>query len=156
MSAVEMESGNGPDRPEIETKAFDDLNATQLLNILALRSQVFVVEQACVYDDIDGRDSEAGTRHLWIEVDGHIVAYLRLLDDGDGIARIGRVATHKSHRGKGLAAALVREVTEQHDGPLVLDAQSHLFQWYESLGFRRSGEDFVEDGIPHMPMSHAI
>lgn len=155
MSAVEMESGNGSRRPEIETKAFDELNATQLLNILALRSQVFVVEQACVYNDIDGRDSDAGTRHLWIEVDGHMVAYLRLLDDGDGIARIGRVATRKTHRGKGLAADLVREVTKQHDGPLVLDAQSHLAQWYESLGFRRSGEEFVEDGIPHVPMSHA-
>jgi len=68
------------------------------------------------------------------------------------VLRVGRVVTHPEHRGTGLAAALVRHIGEAHTGTIVLDAQSHLVPWYESLGYVVSGAEFVDDGIPHKPM----
>lgn len=152
MSADARESGIHPAHPTITAKRFDELATGELLQLLALRAQVFVVEQACVYLDIDGRDEEPDTLHVWVEIDGRPAAYLRLLHDGEGVGRIGRVVTNPTERGLGLAARLVTSVTNDHRGPLVLDAQSHLVTWYESMGFARSGNEFVEDGIPHVPM----
>ena len=142
-------------------KRFSELSARQLHDILALRSGVFIVEQECVYNDIDGRDIEPTTRHLWIDHDGAPAAYLRQLHDRDGVIRVGRVVTDPGHRGQGLAARLVRHVTERQSGQVVLDAQAHLHNWYAQLGFVRDGDDFVEDGIAHIPMrldsvSHAV
>lgn len=130
-----------------------DLDPVTLYRVLALRSDVFVVEQDCVYADTDGRDLEPDARQLWAEQDGKIVATLRLLRDSDGCARIGRVATAVSARGSGLAAQLVQRAIELA-GPaeIVLDAQTYLFDWYARFGFVRDGDDYVEDGIPHIPM----
>ena len=132
---------------------FDELRGHTAYRLWALRSEVFVVEQAAAYLDLDGRDLEPGTRHLWVEADGIPVATLRVLDDGDAW-RIGRVATARSHRGRGLAAALVRAAVGECAGrPVVLDAQSYLTGWYTALGFVVDGAEFVdEDGIPHTPM----
>lgn len=131
---------------------FADLAAEQFHRILRLRIDVFVVEQACIYPELDGRDIEAGTRHLWFEfADGTIGCYLRVLDDGDA-RRIGRVVTVPAHRGHGLAATLVDAAVERTTGPWVLDAQSHLADWYVERGFSLAGDEFVEDGIPHVPM----
>ena len=130
-----------------------DLDPTTLYRILALRSEVFVVEQQCVYLDLDGRDLEPAARQLWVERDGEVLATLRVLADDDGARRIGRVATHRSARGGGLAAQLMRralELTAGHE--VVLDAQTYLFDWYARFGFVRDGDDYVEDGIPHVPM----
>jgi len=111
-----------------------------------------VVEQECVYPELDGRDIELTTRHLWLEsADGEITCYLRLLDDG-AARRIGRVVTPQSRRSQGLAARLVDEAVARTPGPWVLDAQSHLVEWYLARGFSRAGDEFVEDGIPHVPM----
>ena len=73
--------------------------------------------------------------------------------DDDGTRHLGRVATHRDHRGQGYAAALLREGLDRlGPGPVHLGAQAHLEQWYARLGFRRSGPDYLEDGIPHLPM----
>jgi ElaA protein len=129
------------------------LDPVTLYRILALRSDVFVVEQDCVYADLDGRDLEPEARQLWIEQDGAVVATLRLLRDPDGRARIGRVATAASARGSGLAAVLMNRALElAGDREIVLDAQTYLFDWYVRFGFVRDGADYVEDGIPHLPM----
>ena len=116
---------------------------------------LFVVEQECAYPELDGRDTEAGTVHLWAEQDGEITGYLRILDDGD-VARIGRVLTAKGARGSGLGGRLMeRALREIGDRPSVLDAQSHLEAFYERYGYVRNGPSYVEDGIPHTPMLRA-
>lgn len=120
-------------------------------DLLRLRTDIFVVEQTCPYPELDGRDLDVGTVHLWIEEDNTIIATLRLLDDGESI-RIGRVATHVDARRRGLAQLLVREVLETTGGPWVLSAQTYLQGWYERLGFVVDGLEFLEDGIAHVPM----
>jgi ElaA protein len=142
---------------QVHDAALTDLGPVTLYRILALRSAVFVVEQDCVYLDPDARDLEPDARQLWIEQDGAVVATLRLLHDADGAARIGRVATAASARGSGLAAALMRRALElAADRDVVLGAQSYLFDWYTRFGFERDGADYVEDGIPHVPMRRSI
>ena len=130
-----------------------ELDPATLYRILALRSAVFVVEQDCVYPDLDGRDLEPAARQLWVEQDGAVLATLRLLHDPDGRARIGRVATAHAARGDGLAARLMARALELADGAtIVLDAQAYLVGWYARFGFEADGPEFVEDGIPHVPM----
>jgi len=138
---------------DVTTKAFSDLSAFELHELLRLRCDVFVVEQACVYADIDGRDDEPATRHHWIDRGNSIVAYARTLADPDGATRIGRVVTARRSRGEGLAARLVSDIISTNPGRLVLDAQSYLVEWYQRFGFVVAGPEFVEDGIPHVPMS---
>lgn len=150
-----------PDVGEVRilTAAFGDLDAATLYRILRLRAEVFVVEQDCPYLDPDGRDDEPGTRHCWVAdgADGAgVAAYLRLLTDGvadDADRRIGRVVTAPRARGRGHAAALVAHALRlAGPRPVVLDAQSHLVDWYARHGFAVDGAEFVEDGIPHTPM----
>lgn len=130
-----------------------ELEPGTLYRVLALRSEVFVVEQTCAYLDPDGRDLEPDARQVWAERDGRIVATLRMLRERDGCVRIGRVATEPAARGTGLAARLMARALELADGAeVVLDAQCYLARWYERFGFVRDGEDFVEDGIAHLPM----
>lgn len=130
-----------------------ELDPVTLYRILALRTDVFVVEQDCPYPELDGRDLEPDARQLWVERAGEVLATLRLLTDADGAARIGRVATAKQARGAGLAARLVQRALELADGrTVVLDAQSYLAGWYARFGFAADGPEFVEDGIPHVPM----
>ena len=131
-----------------------DLDPTTLYRILALRSDVFVVEQDCVYADADGRDLEPDARQVWIEGDdGTVLATLRVLVDANGAVRIGRVATAPAARGEGLGARLmVRALELAGSREVVLDAQTYLLEWYARFGFVRNGADYVEDGIPHVPM----
>lgn len=127
-----------------------------LYAILRLRVDVFVVEQACAYPELDGRDLDPATRHVWLAPPGDptdVASYLRVLADPEGgPQRIGRVVTAPTHRGRGLGGALLRWTRDRHPGSLVLDAQSHLQAFYEGLGFVVDGPGFVEDGIPHVPM----
>jgi ElaA protein len=133
------------------------LTPETLYGILALRSAVFVVEQECAYLDLDGRDLEDGAVQLWIERDGAVAATLRLLWDEPAVARIGRVATAADARSAGLAGRLMQRALELAGaggaGSVVLDAQARLEQWYGGLGFVRSGADYLEDGILHLPMT---
>jgi len=130
----------------------DELPTRTAYQIWRLRQQVFVVEQECAYADLDGRDLEPGTRHL-ILVDGEqLVGTLRVLDDGMAW-RVGRVVLSKQARGQGLAdQMMVAALQETTDRDVVLDAQSPLAGWYRKHGFEIDGDEFVDDGIPHLPM----
>lgn len=143
---------------------FTELDTATLYAILQLRVDVFVVEQHCAYRELDGRDTDPTAQHLWIDDDGAIGAYLRLVvpvdhsrDDplhpAGGPARISRVVTAPSWRGRGAGERLVRAALDMVRGPVVLDAQAHLQGWYERLGFVVCGAGFVEDGIAHVPMA---
>ena len=135
---------------------FDDLDTPTLYDILRLRSEVFVVEQACAFLDLDGRDQASDTEHAWINVDGRVVAYLRVLTLDDAAVKISRVVTASAERSSGFGRSLMIAAIERFAGrEVVLDAQSRLEQWYETLGFVRSGERFVEDDILHTPMRFA-
>ena len=136
----------------VTSRTFGELSAGEVHDILALRSEVFVVEQDCVYLDIDGRDTETGTGHHWLERSDRMAAYARTLTEPDGETRIGRVVTHPGHRGEGLARLLMEYLVEVGAGPIVLDAQSYLVRWYESLAFEVTGPEFDDDGILHVPM----
>jgi ElaA protein len=138
----------------LHVATFADLDAVTLYALLRLRVDVFVVEQRCPYPELDGRDLEPGTRHLWLADEAGVpVAYLRVLDDGDR-ARIGRVCVARSARGRGHAQRLVRAALELIGArPCDLHAQSHLTGLYARFGFVASGPEYVEDGIPHVPMT---
>ena len=126
--------------------------------ILRLRVDVFVVEQDCAYPELDGRDLEPETVWLWATDDtGAVIATLRVLTDPDGRARIGRVATAPTARSSGVASELLRRALDsiRPECEIVLDAQSYLQPWYERFGFAATGPEFLEDGIPHVPMSLA-
>ncbi len=134
---------------------FEHLDAATAYDVWRLRQDVFVVEQACPYPDLDGRDLEPGTRHVMMRDGDLVVGYARVLDDLD-VWRIGRVVLSPAARGRGLADALMETALSVSRGrDVVLDAQSPLRGWYESLGFTVDGADFVEDGIPHVPMRRA-
>ena len=137
----------------VRVARFAELTPETLYRILKLRSDVFVVEQQCAYADVDGRDLESDALHLWVEDDGDVVAYLRVLEGPpEGAHRIGRVVTSPTARSQGLAVALMHKALAETMGPVVLDAQSYLVAWYEQLGFRVAGEEFLDDGIAHTPM----
>jgi ElaA protein len=133
-----------------------DLEPAMIYALLRLRVEVLVVEQACPYQELDGRDLDATTRHYWLAPDGAIAqpqATLRLLEPDEGQFRIGRICVVRHARGKGGARRLLEAaLAEVGDKPCVLDAQSHLAQLYTGFGFVQDGAEFVEDGIPHVPM----
>jgi ElaA protein len=140
---------------QVRSASFAELDTATLYKILMLRSEVFVVEQNCVYLDLDGLDPAPDTRHLWIERTGQIAAYIRILDM-ETIPRIGRVVTAPTARGEGLAGRLISEALEIiGDRPSVLHAQAHLRNYYAKFGFEQNGPEYVEDGIPHIPMIRA-
>jgi ElaA protein len=137
----------------LHVAAFADLDAATLYGLLRLRVDVFVVEQGCPYPELDGRDTEPGTRHLWLTGESaDPVAYLRIVEEPGG-ARIGRVVTAGNARGAGLAGRLLDAALETvGDRSARLHAQVHATGLYARRGFVTDGEAFVEDGIPHVPM----
>jgi ElaA protein len=137
----------------LHVAAFTELDPGTLYALLQLRAQVFVVEQSCPYVDLDGRDLEPPTRHVWLTHGGRPVAYLRLLLDPDGSGWIGRVCVAADARGRGHAGQLMaRALVEAGDRPVYLFAQAHLTGFYAGFGFTVSGAQFDEDGIAHVPM----
>ena len=135
-----------PVEPDLHEATFADLDPATLYEILRLRVDVFVVEQACAFGDLDGRDREPTCRHLWIEQDGAVIAYLRILP--------GRVVTHPAVRRAGLGAVLMRAAMDRVDGPTTVKAQARLSDWYGQFGYVIDGPEFLEDDIPHVPMRH--
>ncbi|MFC4374761.1 GNAT family N-acetyltransferase [Nocardia halotolerans] len=133
-----------------------DLDAATLYRLLRLRVEVFVVEQECAYPELDGRDLLPGTRHLWIDAEGEIVATLRLLEeqvDGEDAFRIGRVCVAANARKGGHTTRLMRAALAETGAATVrLDAQSHLVGMYAAFGFVVDGPEFDDDGIMHTPM----
>lgn len=136
-----------------------DLAPATLYALLRLRVEVFVVEQACPYQELDGRDLEATTRHFWLAPDGAIAdvqATLRMLEPVGGEFRIGRICVARHARGRGAARRLLEAaLAEVGDAPCLLDAQTHLTGLYTGFGFVPAGEEFVDGGIPHVPMRRA-
>jgi ElaA protein len=137
-----------------------DLDASTLYELLKVRAEVFVVEQACPYLDPDGADMLPGTRHFWlVGSEGAVLATLRLMEDepseegGEPAFRIGRVCTAAAARGHGYATRLMEvALAEVGSNPCRIHAQTYLADMYGSLGFVQDGDEFVEDGIPHVPM----
>ncbi len=137
--------------------AFDALTPAELYGVLALRSEVFVVEQACLFQDMDGADTAAW--HVLGVLNGSLVAYARCCGAGLKFpeASIGRVVTHSSVRGSGAGHVLMQRAiafVEQTWGPqpIRIGAQSRLESFYTRHGFVKSGAPYIEDGIPHIEM----
>ena len=142
---------------EIYTYNFSSLNTDQLYRLLQLRSEVFVVEQDCVYQDIDGKDQKA--LHVLGTVEGNIVAYTRIFKPGDYLekAAIGRVVVASDFRkrdfGKAIMQASIAAVENHFNTTAIgLSAQTYLLNFYNDLGFSALGETYLEDGIPHIYM----
>jgi ElaA protein len=138
-------------------KYFTELTTNELYDILWLRSRVFVVEQNCVYLDVDYKDQKS--YHLMGTIDGKLVAYVRILPPGLSFeeASIGRVLTNPDCRGNGYGIELMKlaidKTLEQYNVKAIrIGAQCYLNKFYQDLGFVNSGEEFLEDGIPHIEM----
>lgn len=133
-----------------------DLDQRTLYEILRLRVEVFVVEQACPYPELDGRDLEDRARHYWLGGAGHpepVLGCLRLLKEPDGGYRVGRLCTARAARGRGLGRQLMAAVLGEIGGrAVVLDSQEHLADFYRAFGFEASGPAFDWDGVAHLPM----
>ncbi|HLU59720.1 MAG TPA: GNAT family N-acetyltransferase [Pseudonocardia sp.] len=133
-----------------------DLPLHTFYELLRLRVDVFVVEQACPYPELDGRDLEDSTRHFWLGGDGRsepVLGYLRLLRESTGEFRIGRVCTARSVRGRGFGRQLMQAaLAEVGDRTCLLDAQEHLAGFYREFGFGQVGESYDWDGVAHVPM----
>ena len=141
----------------IITKTFSELDTEDLYQILRLRSEVFVVEQDCVYQDIDNKDQNA--IHLYYKENDQIVAYTRIFKAGDYYENpcIGRVVVSKKNRGKEIGKKIMIDsmgyIKQNIKGEKIeLSAQKYLDKFYKDLGFYKIGEDYLEDGIPHQRM----
>lgn len=139
--------------------SFDQLTTTELYTILALRQEVFIVEQNCPYLDCDGKDLSSW--HLQgRNVAGQLLCYTRLLPKGvayPDYPSIGRVISAPAARGTGAGKELMRKSIDQcrhlfGNQPIKIGAQSYLLKFYESFGFQSTGEEYLEDGIPHTKM----
>jgi len=137
-------------------KTFDQLTTTEMYNLLSLRTAVFVVEQNCPYQELDGKDQVA--QHLWLENEaGEVVALCRLLPQGLSFAEasIGRVLVNPAYRGENWGRALVKaalEVLQQAGDAVTIEAQYYLRDFYRGFGFVENSEPFDEDGIKHVNM----
>ena len=132
-----------------------DLDTATLYKLLLLRVAVFVVEQKCAYPELDGKDLLDDTRHVWMELDGQVICTTRLLEEharGEQF-RIGRLCTAAEFRGQGHTKRVLQAaLAEVGSTPCVIDAQTHLVEMYAQHGFVPDGEEFVEDGIAHIPL----
>ncbi len=138
-------------------KQFNELSTRELYQILQLRNNVFVVEQNCVYQDADGKDYDA--YHLFLKKEGQIIAYARLFKSGDYFdkASIGRVVVHPKFRKQNLGKILMQKalqyMTENLKEPTIeISAQTYLRKFYNDLGFKVIGDEYLEDGLPHIRM----
>ncbi|PIE99774.1 MAG: GNAT family N-acetyltransferase [Maribacter sp.] len=141
----------------IYIKKFEDLSLEELYGILQLRSEVFVVEQDCVYQDLDSKDQKA--LHVLGTNDNRIVSYTRIFKAGDYFeeASIGRVVVKESERkygyGNEIMIASIKAIKEHfNETTIKISAQVYLIKFYSSLGFKEIGEGYLEDGIPHIGM----
>lgn len=142
---------------EIEIKTFNQLDTSTLYDILQLRSSVFVVEQDCVYQDIDSKDKQA--LHVILKVEGNLVAYTRCFAPGLYFkeASIGRVVVVSQHRknkyGHQIIERSIQEISKNYKTEKIkISAQKHLKKFYENHGFYKIGKQYLEDGIPHISM----
>lgn len=141
----------------ITIKTFQELTTSELYELLQLRSEVFVVEQDCVYQDIDGKDVKA--LHVLGAKEGKIIAYTRLFNSGEyfDTPSIGRVVVKENERkygyGHDLIKASIKAIVDNYnETTITISAQTYLQKFYESHGFKQVGEGYLEDGIPHIRM----
>ncbi len=146
---------------EIEVKIFEELSGKELYELLQLRSEVFVVEQDCVYQDIDGKDKRA--LHILGYEEGKLVAYARCFKPGDYFeeAAIGRVVVRENYRklgyGHEITKASIKAIKDIIKADKIkISAQTYLVIFYESHGFKTIGDRYLEDGIPHIAMLKAL
>ena len=142
---------------EIKVKYFKELTTQELYKILQLRSEVFVVEQDCVYQDIDDKDQKA--LHVIGLKNNRVVAYTRIFKPGDYFkqASIGRVVVAKKERehkyGYDIMESSIKAVKDfYNETSIKISAQCYLEKFYNNLGFKQVGEEYLEDGIPHIGM----
>lgn len=143
-------------------KSFAELTLDELYTLLALRQEVFVVEQRSLYQDVDGLDREAAHLLAFEDAEGgpFLAAYLRVLPPGvkfPGASSLGRVVTSPRARGRGLGRDIVERGLARLDAeypgtPIRISAQHYLQRFYESVGFHAEGDVYDEDGIPHIEM----
>ncbi|MFZ1702839.1 MAG: GNAT family N-acetyltransferase [Saprospiraceae bacterium] len=143
----------------VELKLFSELDIHELYAILHLRSEIFVVEQNCVYLDTDYKDQDSYHLLVWGEK-GYLVGYCRILPPGLAYSMessIGRVVTKMEERRTGLGIKMMEWVIEHTlqlfpHNPIRIEAQSYLIPFYSRFGFLEEGEDYILDGIPHREM----
>ena len=142
---------------KVSYKTFSELTTLELYEILRLRSAVFVVEQECIYQDIDNKDQKA--THVSGYKNGELVAYTRVFQPGDyfDTTAIGRVVVEKKSRQYGYGKEIMKKtldhiISNNLDKKITLSAQKYLVSFYEDLGFAVVGEEYLEDGIPHIAM----
>ena len=142
---------------KIVLKHFHELTIQELYNILQLRSEVFVVEQNCIYQDIDGKDQKAV--HIFIKENKDVLAYSRVFNEGEYFENpsIGRVVVKKEKRGTELGKKIMVEgakyIKETFTNKKIeISAQKYLKGFYEDLGYEFTGNEYLEDGIPHIRM----
>ena len=143
-------------------KNFSELSTEEIYGVLKLRSEVFVVEQNCIYQDLDGKDEHA--IHLFYKKENEIIAYTRIFKKGDYYEEnpsIGRVVVSKKERGKNLGKEImlnsIEFIKKELEGRKIeLSAQKYLDKFYTDLDFYSEGEDYLEDGIPHQRMFYDL
>jgi ElaA protein len=144
-----------------EWKRFDSLSAEEVYTLLCVRQQVFVLEQACLYLDADGKDRKAF--HLMGFLNDELVAYARILDPGVSYPEVsmGRILTTSTARGTGAGLELMEvglQYISQAYGkvPIRISAQSYLLEFYQKFGFEPTGKEYLEDEIPHSEMLRSL
>ena len=138
---------------EMKSKFFSELSTNELYEILKIRAEIFVVEQNCVYQDMDDKDYDS--LHIFFEDGGRGVAYLRAFTKDEDTVQMGRVLTLE--HGKGLGGKLLKEGIEQirkkqNPKKIYIEAQCYAIGFYEREGFVVCSDEFLEDGIPHVQM----
>lgn len=140
-----------------QVKTFSELSPIDVYDMLRLRSEVFVVEQDCVYQDIDNKDQKAF--HVLGYKDDQLIAYSRIFDSGDyfDLPSIGRIVVQEDQRKFKYGHQLVDEsiqfiLKNFTDKKILISAQTYLTKFYNSHGFQQLGEGYLEDGIPHIKM----
>jgi|SRR5690606_5413370 len=139
-------------------KEFNELTPKELYDIFHLRVEVFMLEQNCLYNEVDGKDPKCS--HLWCTLDDKIVAYCRIVPPGVSyeIPSIGRVVSHPEFRHLKLGHQLMKnaiQIIENHfqTEKIKISAQSYLKKFYEQYGFVQTSEEYLEDNLPHMEMA---
>lgn len=138
---------------KLVTKFFDELTTAELYELLKARAKIFVVEQNCVYQDLDDKDYDC--LHIFYEESGKVVAYLRAFLKENGIVQVGRVLTveHGTGLGGKLLKARIDCIKEKYcPREIFIEAQCYAVGYYEREGFQICSEEFLEDGIPHVQM----
>ena len=140
---------------KFDVKKFNEIDSKTLHNIFLLRSEVFIVEQECAYQDIDGKDFKS--LHIIGKQKEEIIAYSRIMSLNNDFCSIGRVLVKKELRKKGIGIKLmtktIEEATSKYKSKKIkISAQEYLKKFYTNLGFKHTGKCYLEDGIPHIEM----